>query len=327
MGAAARLSGGGHRSLADDDLREWTAEPVFQAEPRRHRDRRAHRSGFLVLEGRSAASGTEPLCEPEQAVGGRVHRGSRRDRHDAGDLRPGGPEHPVGVSGSHSRAARPGPGSVQRDEAVHAPDSPADRAPSPDVQRAEYVVCPARAAGDACRGLEWRERPVVDGLCGPGGGGRRDDASRGPDGRGPPVRGDGRAAGTWSVTGAPVLARVLRRGGGRRAGRRAGLGARRAPRPWPRPHRLGRLVAGHRDAGSRRIGSRGGGGLAAPPATPQAVRGAGTRTMAQTLGNQSDLRGHRLRRGHRRNHRLAADKAGAATCIRARLRCSSRSRP
>ena len=178
----------------------------------------------------------------------------------------GGPEHPVGVSGGHSRAARPGPGSVQRDEAVHAPDSPADRAPSPDVQRAEHVVCPARSAGDACRGLEWGERPVVDGLCGPGGGGRRDDASRGPDGRGPPVRGDGHAAGTWSVTGAPVLARVLRRGGGRRAGRRAGLGARRAPRPWPRPHRLGRLVAGHRDAGSRRIGSRGGGGLAAPPA-------------------------------------------------------------
>ena len=201
VGAATRLSGGGHRPLADDDLRERTAEPVFQAEPRRHRDRRAHGSGFLVLEGRSAASGTEPLCEPEQAVGGRVHRGSRRARHDAGDLRPGGPEHPVGASGRHHRAARPGPGAVQRDEAVHAPDSPADRAPGPDVERAEHVVRPARAAGDACRGLEWRERPVVDGLCGPGGGGRRDDASRGPDGRGPPVRGDGRAAGTWSVTG------------------------------------------------------------------------------------------------------------------------------
>ena len=107
---------------------------------------------------------------------------------------------------------------------------------------------------------------------------------------------------------APVLARVLRRGGGRRASRRAGLGARRAPRPWPWPHRLGRLVAGHRDAGSRHSGSRGGGGLAAPPATPQAVRGAGTRTMAQTLGDQSDLRGHRLRRGHRRHHRLAATR-------------------
>ena len=52
-----------------------------------------------------------------------------------------------------------------------------------------------------------------------------------------------------------------------------------------------------------------------------------TRTMAQTLGNQSDLRGHRLRRGHRRNHRRAAAQGWRRPVYAARLRCSSRSRP
>ena len=170
-------------------------------------------------------------------------------------------------------------------------------------------VCPARAAGDACRGLEWGERPVVDGLCGPGGGGRRDDAPRGPDGRGPPVRGDGRAAGTRSVTGAACS------GAGSVGAAVAGVPA--AALAWalavllvPGPGPTG-WVAWWPGIATLAVAVAGPGVAAAwQHRLPRRRRSAGRERARwrRRWADQSGLRGHRLRRGHRRHHRLASDR-------------------
>jgi putative ABC transport system permease protein len=72
---------------------------------------------------------------------------------------------------------------------------------APMANALQRDVWPGPAAGRLCPGRERRERAAVDRLRGPGGGGRRDAAPRGPDDRGPPVRGADRAPGPRRVTG------------------------------------------------------------------------------------------------------------------------------